>query len=639
MGRHDVQQPSNSEELRLFSRALLRDLRAFEQMLDEGLFETEVRRIGAEQEMFLVDHDFRPALKAMEVLEIIDDPHFTTELGQFNLECNLDPITLGNNALRKLETQLTELLAKAREAARQVDSEIILCGILPTLEKADLTLENITPIPRYYALNEAMNRMRGQKYFLYIKGRHELNITHDNVMLEACNTSFQVHFQVKPESFARLYNIAQAVAAPVVAAAVNSPLLFGRQLWRETRIALFQQSVDTRSPAGHMRHIPSRVSFGRNWVRESVAEIFKEDISRFRVLLSAEVDEDPFAALAEGRAPRLSALSLHNGTIYRWNRPCYGISANGTAHLRIENRVLPSGPSPIDEIANAALWFGLMNGADELYSDVTKVMQFDTARENFVAACRQGMAAHFNWPDREADIAVKDLFLEELIPLARAGLKGLAIDSSDIDRYLGVIEERVKSLRTGAQWMVDSYSAMKEEGNRSESLSALVAATLSRQRTGKPVHTWDPAALWEAGESRRYYARVGQLMTTDLFTVNQDELVDVVACVMNWHHIRHVPVEDDDHQVVGLVTHRSLLRLLAENMSGEVQEPVPVSQIMHTKVITAHPETPTLEAIRTMKQHRISCLPVVDQRGRLVGIVSERDFMAIADHLVEAYLS
>ena len=639
MGRHDVQDTTNSEELRLFSRALLRDLRAFERMLDEGLFETEVRRIGAEQEMFLVDHDFRPALKAMEVLELIDDPHFTTELAKFNLECNLDPITLGNSALRKLETQLTELLAKATDAARQLDSEVILCGILPTLEKADLTLENITPIPRYYALNEAMNRMRGQKYYLHIKGRHELNITHDNVMLEACNTSFQVHFQVKPENFARLYNIAQAVAAPVVAAAVNSPLLFGRQLWRETRIALFQQSVDTRSPAGHMRQLPSRVSFGRNWIQGSVAEIFKEDISRFRVLLSAEIEEDPFETLAQGKAPKLSALSLHNGTIYRWNRPCYGISDNGTAHLRIENRVLPSGPTPIDEIANAALWFGLMSGADELYTDVTKVMQFDAARENFVAACRRGMAAHFNWPDREADISAQDLLLEELLPLAREGLKRLAIDSSDIDRYLGVIEERVKSLRTGAQWTVDSYSAMKEEGNRSECLSALVAATLSRQRTGKPVHTWDPAALWEAGESRRYYARVGQLMTTDLFTVNQDELVDVVACVMNWHHIRHVPVEDDDHQVVGLVTHRSLLRLLAENLSGEKQEPVPVSQIMHTSVITAHPETPTLEAIRTMKQHKISCLPVVDQRGRLVGIVSERDFMAIADHLVEAYLS
>ena len=638
MGQHDVQETSNGEELRLFSRALLRDLRAFEHMLEQGLFETKIRRIGAEQEMFLVDQDFRPALNAVEILDLIDDPHFTTELGRFNLECNLDPITLGNSALRRLESQLNEFLMKVRDAAHQLDTEVVLSGILPTLEKSDLTLDNMTPRARYSALNEAMNRMRGERYHLYIKGRHELNITHDNVMLEACNTSFQVHFQVKPENFVRLYNIAQAVAAPVVAAAVNSPLLFGRQLWRETRIALFQQSVDTRSPAGHMRQLPPRVSFGRQWVKESVAEIFKEDISRFRVLMSTDIDEDPFEVLARGEAPRLAALRLHIGTIYRWNRPCYGISSNGTAHLRIENRVLPAGPSPIDEIANAALWFGLLNGVDRLYGDVTEVMDFDVTRENFVAACRQGLTAHLNWPERE-DVSAQELLLEELLPLARDGLKDLDIDSADIDRYLGLIEERVRSLRTGAQWLVDSYSSMKKEGNRSECLSALVAATLSRQRTGKPVHTWDPAALWEAGESRKYYTRVGQLMTTDLFTVSQDELVDVVACVMTWHHIRHVPVEDEDHHVVGLVTHRSLLRLLAENSTSEGQGPVPVSQIMHTEVITVHPETPTLEAIRTMKKHKVSCLPVVDQHQRLVGIVSERDFMAIADHLVEAYLS
>ena len=412
MGRQDVQNKSNGEELRLFSRALLRDLRAFEQMLEQDLFETEIHRIGAEQEMFLVDHDYRPALNAVEILDLVDDPHFTTELGRFNLECNLDPITLGDKALRKLEIQLNELLEKVRDAARQVDTEVLLTGILPTLEKSDLTLENMTPRPRYFALNEAMNRMRGERYRLYIKGRHELNLTHDNVMLEACNTSFQVHFQVKPENFARIYNIAQAVAAPVLAAAVNSPLLFGRQLWRETRIALFQQSVDTRSPAGHMRQLPPRVSFGRQWVKESVAEIFKEDISRFRVLLSTDVDEDPFEALDQGKAPRLSALCLHNGTIYRWNRPCYGISANGTAHLRIENRVLPSGPSPIDEIANAALWFGLLNGVDNLYNDLTQIMEFDVTRENFVSVCRHGLRAHINWPDRE-DVSAQTLLLAD----------------------------------------------------------------------------------------------------------------------------------------------------------------------------------------------------------------------------------
>ena len=636
MGEQKVQHAKNGDELRLFTRKLLRDLNAMEKMLDEGVFETEVRRIGAEQEMFLVDESWQPALNGPEILEQLDDPHFTTELGRFNLECNLDPITLGDHALRRMEVQLNELLDKVRSVAREMGSEVVLSGILPTLEKSDLTLDNMTPRNRYFALNEALNRMRGERYRLYIKGRHELNITHDNVMLEACNASFQVHFQVKPENFAQLYNVAQVVAAPVLAAATNSPLLFGRQLWRETRLALFQQSVDTRSPAGHMRQLPARVSFGRKWVDESVVEIFKEDISRFRVLMSIEVDEDPFQVLEQGGAPRLSALCLHNSTIYRWNRPCYGIS-HGKPHLRIENRVLPAGPSPLDEMANAALWFGLLNGLSRLYQDVTRVMDFDMTRENFVAAGRRGLGAHFNWLDRE-NVPAQQLLLDELLPLARDGLEDLAIDSSDVDRYLGVIQERVHSLRTGSQWLIDSYVNTKSESNRAESLAALVAATVNRQRTGRPVHTWEPAALWEAGESRQFYSQVGQLMTTDLFTVNQDELVDIVACVMNWHHIRHVPVEDDDHLLVGLVTYRALLRLLAENSANRDQAPVPVSQIMHTEITTVTPETSTLEAIRVMKKKKISCLPVVDKQSRLVGIISEQDFMTIADQLLEAYL-
>lgn len=637
MGDQQVKNQFDAEQLRLFSRKLLTDLRALETMLEEGLFETEVRRIGAEQEMFLVDRDWRPALVAPELLKRIDDPHFTTELGRFNLECNLDPITLGGTSLREMERQLTVLLHKARMAAEELDTQVVLCGILPTLDKADLSLENMTPRPRYFALNEAMNRLRGERYHLYVKGRDEINVTHDNVMLESCNTSFQVHFQVKPENFARLYNAAQAVAAPVLAAATNSPMLFGRQLWRETRIALFQQSIDTRSPAGHLRTLSPRVSFGRRWVDESVVEIYKEDISRFRVIMSTEVDEDPFEVIDRGMAPRLQALRLHNGTIYRWNRPCYGISG-GKAHLRIENRILPAGPTPLDEVANAAFWFGLLNGVSTLFPDVTEVMEFDVARENFVAAARLGLGAHLSWPER-GNIPAQQLLLVELLPVARQGLEELDTDSSDIDRYLGVIEERIRSLRTGSQWQVDSYDSMKGDGSQVECLTAIVAATVSRQRTEQPVHTWKLASLDEAGDGKKHHLRVGQLMTTDLFTVNQDELVDIVACVMNWHHIRHVPVEDNLHRLVGLVTHRSLLRLLADNAAGKEQRPVPVGEIMTTDLVTADPTMSTLDAIRLMRDRKVSCLPVVDKSMRLVGIVTERDFMSIAGQLLEAYLS
>ena len=250
MGNQQVNDASFGARRRAFVQRVIQDLHALERMLTEGLIETDVRRIGAEQEVFLVDRNHRPAPAALELLEGIDDPRFTTELGLFNLEMNLDPLVFEGDCLRKMERQLTEVVDLLRNRARDRDVEVVMTGILPTLRKSDLSLENMTPRPRYKALNDAMCAMRGGVYELYIKGLDELLVHHDSVMLEACNASFQVHFQCGAEEFPNLYNIAQVVAAPVLAVAANSPVLFGRQLWQETRIALFQQSVDTRQLAG-----------------------------------------------------------------------------------------------------------------------------------------------------------------------------------------------------------------------------------------------------------------------------------------------------------------------------------------------------------------------------------------------------
>lgn len=488
MGEMNVQELS-AGRLRVFMQKLLTDLRALERMIDLDLIETGVRRIGAEQEVFLVERSRAPSLKAMEILSGLDS-HFTTELGRFNMELNLDPLDLTPDCLSRMETQLEDLLSQAREAAGRHGVDVLLIGILPTLEKSHLTLDNMSPRERYRALNDAMHRLRGSEFEFRIEGVDELAFQHDNVMVEACNTSFQVHFQVGAEEFPRLYNVAQAMAGPCLAPAVNSPLLFGRRLWRETRIALFQQSVDTRQPTQHAHEQRPRVSFGHQWVERSVIEIFQEDIARFRVLLGAEIDEDPFEVLEKGGIPRLQALRLHNGTVYRWNRPCYGIS-DGKPHLRIENRVLPSGPTPLDEVANAAFWLGLVTGGIEEYGDPAKVMAFEDAKENFLAAARLGLEARFHWPGRRQPIAAQELILRELLPLARSALLDhLSLDRDDVDRYLGVMEERVSSARTGAQWLLDSCAAMKDRGGRVERMAVLTAATLARQIEGRPVHEW-----------------------------------------------------------------------------------------------------------------------------------------------------
>ena len=635
MGQDISGKVRTAAETRTFTKALLRDLQALERMLAEGMFESGIRRIGAEQEMFLVNEAGRPSPTALDILEGLDGP-FTTELALYNLEANVEPRVLEGRCFSDLEARIDELMAHVRERAHEVGTEILLAGILPTLSKSDVTLENITPKARYLALNSAFAEMRRREpYKLRIQGVDELYTEHDSVMLESCNTSFQTHLQVDPDEFVHLYNVAQVITAPVLAAAVNSPVLFGKQLWSETRIALFQQSIDTRSGSVHMRDLAPRVRFGEQWAGGGVADMFQEDIARFRVLLTREVTEDPLEALDEGRAPSLQALMLHNGTVYRWNRPCYGIG-HGKPHLRIECRVIPSGPTVVDEVANTAFWSGLVLGAAAEYGDVRSRIDFGDAKANFLAAARNGLKAGFRWLDG-ATYSAPRLILDEALPLARSGLAEAGVSPTDIDRYLGIIHERVETGRTGSWWTVRSLLGMKNQGTRSERLAAVTSGSIARQKTGDPCHTWSDADIREAGGWRLNYERIEQLMTTSLFTVHEDELVDMVAFLMDRKQIRHVLVEDDAHALVGLVSYRSVLRLMADGFEGKAADAPPVKDIMERNPTSVAPETPTLEAIDLMRQHKVSCLPVVND-GKLVGIVSERDFMPIAYELLEERL-
>ena len=636
MGSQDVEHETTAREARQFTRALLRDLKALETMLSRGMIESGIRRFGAEQELFLVDEYWRPATKALEVLEQVDDPAFTTELGLFNLEFNLDPHELGGRCFHELEQEINRRLAQVREAAAKVGSDVVLTGILPTLGKSHLSLDNITPMPRYYALNRAMGRMlNGESYRLRIAGTDDLIIQHDSVMLESCNTSAQIHLQVEADEFALLYNAAQAVTGPMLASCVNSPLLFGRRLWYETRIALFQQSLDTRSGEVHMRELRPRVRFGDSWVRKSVTELFEEDIAHFRVLIAGDVDVDPMELVERGEAPKLKALQLHNSTVYRWNRPCYGVGG-GKPHLRIECRVIPSGPTVLDEVANAAFWIGSVMGMARAHPDLTERLSFDSAKANFLAASRLGLRAGFYWLDQES-VSARQLLSETLIPMAREGLQELKVDADDIDRYLGVIQARVESKQTGAGWALKSLAAMGDEGTLSERLTAVTAGTAARQREGSPVHEWSLAEIEEAGDWKPSFLTVEQYMSTQLFTVHEDELLDLVAFLMYKHPIRHVLVEDSDHDLVGIVSYRSLLRLMANNEHPQ-DHPIAVKDVMHRKPITVDPNTLTTDAIDLMREHQVSCLPVTS-KGKLVGIVSQTDFMPVAYQLLTEKLS
>src|SRR6266498_2062452 len=623
MGEHNVSLDLDPRSLQSFTKALLEDIRALEYMLEHDCLERNVCRIGAEQEMFLVDKDLRPAPVATAVLQRTNDPRLTTEIARFNLEANLTPLPLEGHCFHLMEEELKQLIECARESASHFDAEVLLAGILPTLQKSDLNLGNITPMPRYQQLNNSVARLRGGPFSIHIKGLDELQMTHDNIMMESCNTSFQIHLQVDPREFVELYNIAQAITAPVLAAAVNSPLLFGHRLWQETRLALFQHSTDGRTKTQLARSQPTRVGFGERWLKQSVIELFRDQLARFRIIMITKPDEDPRAVLARGEIPLLSALRMHNGTIWPWNRACYGVT-NGIAHLRIENRALPSGPTTLDEIANAAFFIGLMTALPEEYRDITKLMTFDQAKENFFVAARYGLDAQFAWIEGNT-FGAPTLILNHLLPLARGGLKQSEVASEDIDLYLGTIEERVRSRQTGAQWLLSSFAALGDKP-RDFRCRLLAEEIRSRQQSNEPVHRWTipeekDLAAWSDG-----YQTVGQFMSTDLFTMGPDDLVDLAANLMDWRHIRHVPVENDEGQLVGLISHRSLLRLLTRGRGVSDSEPVTVRDIMRTDPVTVSSTTPTLEAIEIMRSNKFGCLPVVDN-GRLVGIVTSYDFL------------
>ena len=639
MGEQDVDQQFDEKTSQAFMKALLDDLRALEYMIATDGFETDVARIGAEQEMFLVDRNMRPAPISLEVLDHAKDSRLTTEIARFNLEANLTPLSLTGRCFQQMEKELNELLSLVRKSAETFGADVLLSGILPTLQKSDLTLENLAPIPRYSQLNEGVMRLRGGPFSIHIKGLDELQISHDNVMMESCNTSFQVHFQTSPAEFASHYNMAQAITAPVLAAAVNSPLLFGHRLWQETRVALFQHSIDSRSRTQLARGQPTRVSFGDRWLKNSVVELFHDQISRFRPIMITQPEEDPFQLLARGETPLLSALRMHNSTVWRWNRACYGV-VDGIAHLRIENRALPSGPTVQDEMANAAFFVGLMIALPPEYGEIGKRLSFDNAKENFFTVARYGLNARLKWLDGKS-ISATSLILNELLPLARAGLKDARVDSSDIDKYFGVLEERVRSGQTGAQWMLDSLVSVKRHmGHEPNDMRTriLTSAILARQKENKPVHEWKLAEAGELTDWDQSYQTVGQFMSTDLFTLRPTDLVDLAASLMDWRHIRHVPVEDEKGHLVGLVTHRGLLRLLSRGSTAPDRTSMTVREIMKPNPTTVTSTTPTLEAIEIMQRSGIGCLPVVDD-NRLVGILTSYDFLTATASLFKQHLA
>jgi gamma-glutamyl:cysteine ligase YbdK (ATP-grasp superfamily) len=489
MGRDIQAIKISGEDRRKYRDKVRRSLDVFARMLREQLFESDPSLVGQEIELNLVDEHGAPSMANAEVLAAIADPAWATEVGQFNLEINVPPRTLDGDALGDLEQEVRADLNAADAKARSVGSHLVMIGILPTLGEDDVNEETMSANERYKVLNDQIFAARGEDMRIAIDGAEQLLTHADSITPEAACTSVQLHTQVTPDAFANYWNAAQAIAGVQVALGANSPFLFGRQLWHETRITLFEQATDTRPDELKEQGVRPRVWFGERWIT-SVFDLFEENLRYFPALLPICEDEDPLAVLDDGATPQLAEMSLHNGTIYRWNRPVYGV-VNGTPHLRVENRVLPAGPTIADVMANAAFYYGLVRSLAEAQRPIWTQMSFATASENLHEAARNGLEAHLYWPG-VGDTPAAELILRRLLPLARDGLGRWGVGAAQADRLLGIVEQRCLSGQTGAAWQIATVAGITERtgADRREALRQMTQRYIEHMHSNEPVHTW-----------------------------------------------------------------------------------------------------------------------------------------------------
>ncbi|MEU8567350.1 glutamate-cysteine ligase family protein [Streptomyces pathocidini] len=473
-------------------------LEGLERLLSEKRFDRPRNLMGLEIELNLAGADGMPRMMNAEVLERISSGDFQTELGQFNLEVNIVPHRLSGRVLDRLAEELRTGLAYADRKAREVSAEIVMIGILPTLGTQDLVSANLSEVDRYMLLNDQILAARGEEIDLDIEGVEHLTYSSRSIAPEAACTSVQLHLQVTPGRFADVWNAAQAVTAVQIAMGANSPFLFGRELWRESRPPLFQQATDTRPPELRAQGVRPRTWFGERWI-DSAYDLFEENLRYFPALLPICGEEDPLRVLDEGGVPALRELVLHNGTVYRWNRPVYAV-VDGVPHLRVENRVLPAGPTVTDVVANAAFYYGLVRALAEEPRPVWSRLSFAEASDNFDAACRHGIEAVLRWPrpgrsGTVAEVPAVRLVCEELLPLAAAGLDAWGVEPADRDHYLGVIEGRCRRRMNGASWQAATFHRALGGGlDRDAALAATTRRYAQLMRSGEPVHLW-PVAL------------------------------------------------------------------------------------------------------------------------------------------------
>ena len=469
MGQEIESSSFTDADMKMFEQQLLNETAILKSYFDKSRFANQDFKAGFELEGWLLDAKSNAAPDNESFLARLNDANVVPELSTFNFEVNGEPLKLKGNAFDQMYKGLLGTWQHCATAASDLNNKIMMIGILPHLPESELNMDNMSHLSRYEALNKQVLIMRNNEpLHLRISGRDEMDLLKYDVMLEAATTSFQIHFQIPLEISANIFNASLICSAPLVAISANSPYLFGKDIWDETRIPLFEQSVEVGDPGQR------RVSFGYGYLKESLFECFEENLSYYPALLPLKSEADP---------ELLTHLKFHNGTIWRWNRPLIDFDSDNRPYLRIEHRVVPAGPTILDCIANAAFYYGLSYGLTLQYSDVSSKLPFEKAKSNFYNCARSGLDAPINWINGNI-LGVRDLILNECLPLAEQGLKSLGLDETSIESWLGIIKARAENRQNGAAWQ---RGWIAKHGH---DLPAMVENYYELQQSEKPVHEW-----------------------------------------------------------------------------------------------------------------------------------------------------
>ena len=478
------------EEFERFAAKVRTDLKALTRLLNRPGFGEGASSIGAEVEFYIVNPALRVQPINTEIAARVQDPQLTVELNRFNLEYNLSPQAFKGSPFARTEQELLSAIQRINQHAASLDGELVPIGILPTLRQSDMGAKAMTDEPRYHALSKALIQQRGEPFSIHIGGNDVINLEADDVYMEGANTSFQLHWRVPAHRFADYFNAVQLVTPVVLALASNSPSLFGHHLWDETRIALFKQSIDSRSPNHKTWRHPPRVYYGNGWTR-SAWELFAASASLYPPIIPLMSEEDPMAVIDRGDVPKLAELRLHQGTTWPWNRAIYDHTEGG--HLRIEIRSMPAGPTAADMCANGLFINGAALAVLDDIHHLTSILPFHYTEHNFYRAAKYGVGAEIIWPHKN-QVQLQDTPLlnvaRDLLPRARDALAQTAVDESEIHRLLGIIEGRIETAMSGARWQRHITESLLESLSPDEAFQTMLSLYMANQKTNTPLHEW-----------------------------------------------------------------------------------------------------------------------------------------------------